>query len=87
MELKKCNRCGGFYATESNVCPKCTEKDNLELSTFKNYIELNGVSSADEMSVGTGISSRNINRFLDIEGLKCAEANEDTIGNNGITLN
>jgi len=87
MELKKCNRCGGFYATEGNVCPKCTDKDNLELSTFKNYIERNGVSSIDEMSVGTGISSRNINRFIDIEGITCAEANENNIGNNGITLN
>lgn len=87
MEFKKCNRCGGFFATEGNVCPKCTDKDNLELSTFKNYIEENGISSIDEMSVGTGISSKNINRFIDIEGIKCTEANENNIGNNGITLN
>ena len=35
MELNRCSRCGAFHAGESDVCPKCAEKDNLELSTFK----------------------------------------------------
>ena len=88
MEFKKCNRCGGFFAAEGNVCPKCSPKDNLEFSTFKNYIEENGVSSLDEMSVGTGISAKNINRFMDLEGLAyTGEETGNTIGNTGITLN
>ena len=41
MEFKKCNRCGGFFAAEGCVCPKCSPKDALELSTFKNYVEEN----------------------------------------------
>lgn len=88
MEIKKCNRCGGFFAAEGNVCPKCSPKDTLELSTFKNYIEENGVSSLDTMSVGTGISSKNINRFMDLEGLHYTNEEEKNIaGNTGIVLN
>ena len=88
MEFKKCNRCGGFFAAEGNVCSKCSNKDALELSTFKNYIEENGLSSLDAMSVGTGISVKNINRFMDIEGINyTTENNENNVGNNGITLN
>ena len=88
MEFKKCNRCGGFFTAEGCVCPKCSPKDALELSTFKNYIEENGLSSLDTMSVGTGISAKNINRFIDLEGLSFpAEQDENAVGNNGITLN
>lgn len=88
MEFKKCNRCGGFFASEGCVCPKCSPKDALELSTFKNYVEENGVSSLDAMSVGTGISAKNINRFINIEGLSFpTEQDESVVGNNGITLN
>lgn len=88
MEFKKCNRCGGFYATEGNVCPKCSNKDSLELSTFRNYIEENGLCSIDTMSVGTGISSKNLNRFINLEGLNYSNENiTNTTGNNGITLN
>ena len=88
MEFKKCNRCGGFFVAEGCVCPKCSPKDALELSTFKNYIEENGISSIDAMSVGTGISVKNINRFINIEGIDFKdEATENTVGNTGITLN
>lgn len=88
MEFKKCNRCGGFFASEGNVCPKCSTKDTLELTTFKNYIEENGLSSVEAMSVGTGISIKNINRFIDIEGINYnIEATKNNVGNNGVTLN
>ena len=88
MELKKCNRCGGFFGAIGDVCPKCSTKDTLELSTFKNYIEENGLSSLDAMSVETGISVKNINRFINIEGINyTGENSENAVGNNGITLN
>lgn len=88
MEFKKCNRCGGFFAADGDTCPKCSNKDTLELSTFKNYIEENGVSSVDDMSVGTGISAKNINRFINIEGINyTTKEAENSVGNNGITLN
>ena len=36
MELNKCNRCGAFYTNSGDVCPKCANRDNLELSTLEN---------------------------------------------------
>ena len=66
MEFKKCNRCGSFYISEGYVCPRCSSKDNREFSTFKNYIEENGLGdNLDIISNETGISLKNINRFLD----------------------
>lgn len=66
MEFKKCSRCGNFYLSEGYVCPRCSAKDNREFSTFKNYIEENGLgNNLDIVSSETGISLKNINRFLD----------------------
>ena len=72
MEFTKCSRCGAFYANNGYVCPKCEEKDNIELSTFKNYVENNGVDiqTLSEVSISTGISEKNLNRFLTYEGLE-----------------
>ena len=33
MELNKCTRCGAFHTNSGDVCPKCANRDNLELST------------------------------------------------------
>lgn len=65
MELKKCNRCGCFYISENAVCSNCEPKDNLEISKLNNYIENNGTNySLDELSVSTGVSLKNLNRFI-----------------------
>ncbi len=70
MEFNKCTRCGNFYLAEGNVCPKCKTKDTLEYSTFKNYIQENGLEDGiDTISGKTGISVKNLNRFLSYEGL------------------
>lgn len=72
MEFVKCSRCGAFYTSNGYVCPKCTDKDNLELSTFKNFVEENGVDiqSLNQVSTFTGISEKNLNRFLGYDGLE-----------------
>ena len=72
MELLKCCRCGSFYTNQGTVCPKCIEKDCFELSTFKNYIEQNNVAtqSIEQVSTSTGILEKNLNRFLNYEGLE-----------------
>lgn len=72
MEVVRCSRCGAFYTTMGNVCPKCTEKDNFELSTFKNFVENNGIElkSLNQVSISTGISEKNLNRFLNYDGLE-----------------
>ena len=85
MEFKKCTRCGNFYVSEGNVCPRCTAKDNMEFSTFKTYIQENGFEgSLTNISGETGISEKNINRFLTYEGLKEEIKNINKNGN--ITL-
>ena len=71
MEFKKCSRCGNFYLSEGDVCPKCSSKDSFELTTFKTYIEKNGTeNSIDTISQELGIQVRHLNRFLGYEELK-----------------
>ena len=70
MEFKKCKRCGCFYASNDNVCYNCLTKDKYEMSKFKNYINENNLSeinSLNEISSQTGISNKNLNRFLGYE--------------------
>ena len=72
MEVKRCARCGVFYTNSGYVCPKCTTKDNMELSQFKNFVEENGIeiNSLKQISAETGISEKNLNRFLEYDGLE-----------------
>ena len=70
MEFKKCERCGCFYTSNDNVCYNCLTKDKYEMSKFKNYINENNLSeinSLNEISSQTGISNKNLNRFLGSE--------------------
>lgn len=91
MNFNKCSRCGNFYVSEGNVCPKCSPKDNRELSTFKAYINENGFNgSLDAISGETGISVKNLNRFLNYEGFEKYKENIDintNLGNHSITFN
>lgn len=91
MEFKKCSRCGNFFVSKGDICPKCNPKENFELSTFKNYIEENGFSnSLENISGATGISLKNLNRFLgyqEFESYKEFIQNDDiqqNLGNDGI---
>ena len=65
MEFNKCSRCGNFFVSNDDVCPKCKTKDTLEFHTFQNYVEENGISNnLDTLSTEIGISVKNLNRFL-----------------------
>ena len=71
MELNRCSRCGNFYVSEGNVCPKCSRKDGFEFSTFKQYVMENGFEqSLDTISGETGISVKNLNRYLGYEEIQ-----------------
>ena len=66
MEFNKCTRCGNFFVSNNDVCPKCETKDTLEFQTFKAYIEENGITNnLDILSTETGISAKNLNRFIE----------------------
>ena len=89
MEFNRCSRCGNFYVAEGNVCPKCSAKDGFEFSTFVSYVQQNGLeNSLDTISGETGISVKNLNRFLGYNEFESNYKNEikniGKSGNNGI---
>ena len=71
MEFNRCSRCGSFYVSNGNVCPRCSKKDGVEFSTFKQYVTENGFEqSLDTISGETGISVKNLNRYLGYEEIQ-----------------
>lgn len=64
MEFRKCVRCGSFFVTDGEICQNCMPKDRLERLKFEDYIENNSGNSVDVISINTGISTRNVNRYL-----------------------
>ena len=94
MDFNRCSRCGNFYVSQGNDCPKCSSKDGFEFSTFKNYIKENGFdNSLDTISGQIGVSVKNLNRFLEYEDFKPYKSEINNIGKNknlgntSITLN
>ena len=70
MEFRKCDRCGCFFASNDNVCHNCLTKERFEMSKFKTYIEednISDINSLNELSIGTGLSGKTLNRFLSQE--------------------
>ena len=68
MEFKKCDRCGAFFVSNDNVCYNCCAKEKADFRKFKNYIDeinINNINSLTDLSVGTGITEKTLNRFLD----------------------
>ena len=71
MKINRCMRCGNFYTSAGDVCPNCVNKDNMEFSAFKTYLENNqNETSLNNVSLKTGISQNNLNRYLGYEGLE-----------------
>ena len=82
MELKRCARCGKFYASNVDVCHECEKKDLTDLSKLKGFFADNyvvGVSKT-EISAATGISARNLNRYLGYEEFSGIYVKEDANG-------
>ena len=66
MDLNKCKRCGAFFVSNNYVCPNCEPKDTIELSKLKNFLAENDCpNSIDILASNTGISAKNLNRFLE----------------------
>lgn len=65
MNLNKCERCGCFFASKNAVCPNCVSKDEHDISQLKNYLcEADSAVSIENLASGTGVSLKNVNRFL-----------------------
>ena len=72
MEVKKCLRCGCFFASSNNICDNCISQDQREINNLKTYLEENNnFSSVEELSINTGISQKNLNRFLEEKEFQC----------------
>ena len=63
----KCVRCGSFFVTDGDVCQNCIPKDRLDRVKFDDYMDNNTQETcADVISINTGVSVRNVNRYLNI---------------------
>ena len=78
MNFNKCKRCGCFFVTDSDVCPKCEPKDTFEMKVLKNYLSDNvSLDSIDNISSDTGISKKNLNRFMQYDEFSNLFENKD----------
>lgn len=65
MNLNKCERCGCFFASKSSVCPNCESKDENDINQLKNFLtEADSSVTVESLACSTGISLKNVNRFL-----------------------
>ena len=87
MELNKCKRCGAFFVSSNCVCPNCEPKDNAEIFKLKYFLEENDCpNSIESLSCDTGISVKNLNRFLNSEEISPLITNFDKNNNFKINL-
>ena len=88
MELKRCARCGKFYSSDVEVCRDCEKKDFADLSKLKVFFSDNYVTgvSKSEISAHTGISARNLNRYLGYEEFSGIYITEDKAGINSSSI-
>ena len=76
LEARKCARCGSMYISETEVCGRCQKKDGADLYKLKGFLEKGyGEVTQGELSVATGISNKNLSRFLRYDEFKgvCVE--------------
>lgn len=65
MQFNKCSRCGCFFMTNDSVCPNCKPKDMCDMNKLKNFLEeVSPEASIEEISCGTGISTKNLHRLF-----------------------
>lgn len=65
MNFKRCNRCGNFFASNSDICYECEIKDRADISKLNNILGNSSVMpSINELSANSGINPSNINRFI-----------------------
>lgn len=71
MEFKKCVRCRAFFISDNNVCCNCKTKDDYDIAHLNNFIDENiNITSVEDLSIGTGITINNINRFISNNNLQ-----------------
>ena len=89
MEVKKCIRCGSFYATNGNTCELCAAKDKADIQILNNYFEENeSVSSINALALNTNIAEKNITRLIENNQLSNVNIiKNEKNGMNNISIN
>lgn len=66
MEIKRCVRCGSLHTTENEVCRECVVKDNVEVIKLKGVLSegLEVGTTKQDLAIKTGITPKNLNRYL-----------------------
>lgn len=65
MNLNRCERCGCFFASKTDVCPNCVSKDENDIAHLTTFLTENDKTvSVEDLSLQTGVSLKNVNRFL-----------------------
>lgn len=69
MEIKRCVRCGSLHTTENEVCRECIVKDNAEVMKLKGVLSegLEFGTTKQDLAIKTGITAKNLNRYLQAE--------------------
>ena len=73
VEARKCVRCGCMYISETEVCGKCQRKDGSDIYRLKGFFENQNMEEGmtqGELSIATGITNKNLSRFLGYEEFK-----------------
>ena len=88
MNLNKCERCGCFFASKNSECPNCESKDENDINQLKNFLNDSDSSvTVESLAFSTGVSLKNVNRFLKDKDLYTTLTNlgldsRDSINNN-----
>ena len=65
MNLNKCERWGCFFASKNSVCPNCESKDENDITQLKNFLsEADTSVTVESLAFSTGVSLKNVHRFL-----------------------
>ena len=76
MNLNKCERCGCFFASKNSVCPNCESKDENDITQLKNFLsEADTSVTVESLAFSTGVSLKNVNRFLQDKNVYTALTN------------
>ena len=66
MDFKRCNRCGNFFLSNSDICCNCQTKDRADISKLNDILNSNlNINTINELSANSGVNPSNINRFIE----------------------
>ena len=87
MEYKKCVRCGCFFLADEDVCCNCKPKDLCDSKILGDFLENTpNISSIEDISIGTGISTKNVSRFIESGKYTLENIDKNISGNISIGL-